>query len=81
MGLDTKALSPKAVSHPPGIVDLSEDSSAEDEEDMFRAHSRLMKQQEFEQLQRDGFIQNRDSAQLNQLDSSSRQNLLDSTSL
>ena len=36
------------VSTSPGVRELSEDSSAEEDDDLLRQHERIMKQQEFE---------------------------------
>ena len=42
-----------------------DDTSAEDDDDLIRAHSRIVKQQEYEARQRDGYVEKRDSSQFN----------------
>ena len=39
-----------------------DDTSEEDYDDLIRAHSRIMKQQEYEARQRDGYVDKRDSS-------------------
>ena len=64
-GMGTAAAVIAGVSNSVGVRELSDDSSAEEDEDLLKQHSRLMKQQEFEQIQRDGYIEPRDSSRLN----------------
>lgn len=44
-----------------GEID-DDDTSEEDYDDLIRAHSRIMKQQEYEARQRDGYVDKRDSS-------------------